>query len=63
MAVAAFLKTTPAPTDAEIDQSVTNICRCATYVRIRRAIHRAAALMRARPGNASPPATTPYLAR
>jgi aerobic-type carbon monoxide dehydrogenase small subunit (CoxS/CutS family) len=46
MSVAAFLKATPAPTDAQIDEGVTNICRCGTYVRIRRAIHRAAALMR-----------------
>jgi isoquinoline 1-oxidoreductase subunit alpha len=46
MAVSAFLKTTPRPTDAQIDESITNICRCGTYVRIRRAIHRAAALMR-----------------
>lgn len=46
MAVSAFLKTNPAPTDAQIDESITNICRCGTYVRIRRAIHRAAALMR-----------------
>ena len=47
MAVAAFLKSTPAPTDAQIDEGITNICRCGTYVRIRRAIHRAAGLMRA----------------
>jgi isoquinoline 1-oxidoreductase alpha subunit len=46
MAVSAFLKTNPAPTDAQIDESITNICRCGTYVRIRRAIHRAAAIMR-----------------
>ena len=46
MAVSAFLKTNPNPTDAQIDQGITNICRCGTYVRIRRAIHRAAALMR-----------------
>jgi aerobic-type carbon monoxide dehydrogenase small subunit (CoxS/CutS family) len=46
MAVSAFLKSNPNPTDAQIDQSITNICRCGTYVRIRRAIHRAAALMR-----------------
>ena len=46
MAVSAFLKGNPNPTDAQIDESITNICRCGTYVRIRRAIHRAAALMR-----------------
>ena len=47
MATAAFLKTNPKPTDAEIDANITNICRCGTYERIRRAIHRAAALMKA----------------
>ena len=46
MAVSAFLKTTPDPDDAAIDQSITNICRCGTYPRIRKAIHRAAGLMR-----------------
>jgi isoquinoline 1-oxidoreductase alpha subunit len=46
MAAAAFLKAHPAPTDAEIDENLTNICRCGTYARIRRAIHRAAALMK-----------------
>ena len=44
MAAAAFLKTHPAPTDAEIDQGMTNLCRCGTYPRIKKAIHRAAAL-------------------
>ncbi len=43
MAVAAFLTNNPKPSDADIDQNITNICRCGTYVRIRRAIHRAAA--------------------
>lgn len=43
MAVAALLKATPTPSDAEIDASITNICRCGTYPRIRKAIHRAAA--------------------
>jgi isoquinoline 1-oxidoreductase subunit alpha len=41
MAAAALLKQKPKPTDADID-GITNICRCGTYVRIRRAIHRAA---------------------
>ena len=44
MAAADFLKRFPDPTDAEIDANVTNICRCGTYVRIRKAIHRAAEL-------------------
>ena len=42
MAAAALLKEKPNPTDADIN-GITNICRCGTYVRIRRAIHRAAA--------------------
>jgi isoquinoline 1-oxidoreductase alpha subunit len=47
MATAAFLKTHPAPSDAEIDANITNICRCGTYERLRRAIHRAALSMKA----------------
>jgi len=47
MATVAFLKTNPNPTDADIDTNLTNICRCGTYERLRRAVHRAAALMRA----------------
>ncbi len=46
MAVSAFLSTTPDPDDVAIDQSITNICRCGTYPRIRKAIHRAAGAMR-----------------
>jgi isoquinoline 1-oxidoreductase subunit alpha len=42
MAAAALLDTTPQPTDAQIDQAMTNICRCGTYQRVRAAIHRAA---------------------
>jgi isoquinoline 1-oxidoreductase subunit alpha len=42
MAGAALLASVPAPSDAEIDASMTNICRCGTYDRIRRAVHRAA---------------------
>jgi aerobic-type carbon monoxide dehydrogenase small subunit (CoxS/CutS family) len=42
MAAAALLKVKPRPTDAEIDAAITNLCRCGTYVRIRRAIHMAA---------------------
>lgn len=44
MAAAAFLKTTPQPSDADIDQGISNLCRCGTYPRIRKAIHVAAAL-------------------
>ena len=46
MAAVAFLKEHPKPTDADIDANLTNICRCGTYVRIRSAIHRAAAEMK-----------------
>jgi isoquinoline 1-oxidoreductase subunit alpha len=42
MAAAALLKAIPRPTDAEIDENITNICRCGTYPRLRAAIHRAA---------------------
>ena len=42
MAVADFLERFPRPTDADIDKNITNLCRCGTYVRIRKAIHRAA---------------------
>ncbi len=42
MTAAALLATNPAPTDADIDRAMTgNLCRCGTYQRIRRAIHRA----------------------
>jgi len=42
MAAAALLESNPKPSDAEIDDAITNICRCGTYERIRRAVHRAA---------------------
>jgi isoquinoline 1-oxidoreductase alpha subunit len=42
MAAASLLAENAAPTDADIDEAMTNICRCGTYSRIRRAIHRAA---------------------
>ncbi len=42
MAAAALLAQTAHPTDADIDEAMTNICRCGTYQRIRAAIHRAA---------------------
>ena len=45
MSAAALLARTPKPTDADIDAAMNgNICRCATYLRIREGIHRAAAL-------------------
>jgi isoquinoline 1-oxidoreductase alpha subunit len=42
MAVAALLKEKPQPSDADVDQAITNICRCGTYARIRVAIRTAA---------------------
>jgi len=52
MSAAALLASNPAPTDADIDAAMSgNICRCGTYPRIRKAIHRAAEL--ARDGDAS----------
>ena len=42
MAVAALLKDTPQPTDADIDATITNICRCGTFQQVREAIHAAA---------------------
>ena len=42
VAVVALLGQRPKPTDEEIDASITNICRCGTFVRVRRAIHAAA---------------------
>jgi isoquinoline 1-oxidoreductase alpha subunit len=45
MAASALLANKPRPTDADIDAAMNgNICRCATYLRIRQAIHRAAGL-------------------
>jgi isoquinoline 1-oxidoreductase subunit alpha len=45
MAVVALLRDKPRPTDADIDATITNICRCGTYQRIRAAIHAAAGAM------------------
>ena len=42
IAAIALLESNPQPTDADIDAAITNICRCGTYPRIRKAIHRAA---------------------
>jgi len=52
MAASALLERKPSPTDADIDEAITNICRCGTYQRVRAAIHRAA-------GNSAATATTP----
>jgi isoquinoline 1-oxidoreductase subunit alpha len=42
MAAAALLAKNPRPTDRDIDEAMTNICRCGTYQRIREAVHLAA---------------------
>ncbi len=42
MTTSALLRTTPSPTDAQIDAALTNICRCGTYTRLRAAVRRAA---------------------
>ncbi len=47
MATVDFLKKYPQPSDDEINQNITNLCRCGTYARIRKAIHRAAELIAA----------------
>jgi isoquinoline 1-oxidoreductase alpha subunit len=39
MAAVALLKDKPNPTDADIDDAITNICRCGTYQQVREAIH------------------------
>ena len=43
MAVAALLKEKPKPTEADIDNAITNICRCGTYQQVRAGIHAAVA--------------------
>ena len=42
MAVVALLRAQPHPSDDDIDAGITNICRCGTFVRVRKAIHAAA---------------------
>ena len=43
MSAAALLATKPKPTDADIDEAMSNLCRCGTYTRVREAIHAVAA--------------------
>jgi isoquinoline 1-oxidoreductase alpha subunit len=52
MSTLALLARNPAPTDADIDASITNACRCSSYHRVRKAIHRAAELMKEQGGRA-----------
>ena len=47
MAVTALLAETPSPSDQDIDAAITNICRCGTYDRVRKGIHRAAEIVAA----------------
>ena len=49
MATAALLAANPRPTDRDIDEALSNLCRCGTYSAIRRAIQRAIALLQATP--------------
>jgi isoquinoline 1-oxidoreductase alpha subunit len=42
MAAAALLRKIPKPTDADVDAAITNLCRCGTYPRVRRALRRLA---------------------
>lgn len=46
MAAAALLDRIPNPSDDDIDSGITNICRCGTHIRIRKAIHEAAAQLK-----------------
>jgi aerobic-type carbon monoxide dehydrogenase small subunit (CoxS/CutS family) len=63
MSAAALLEKNPKPTDADIDAAMAgNLCRCATYVRIRAAIHSAAAKLAAMHGGASVPAAAAAMA-
>jgi isoquinoline 1-oxidoreductase alpha subunit len=55
LATVALLSTKPEPTDQEIDSAITNVCRCGTYNRVRKAIHRASELMTASAEDAVPP--------
>ena len=47
MATAALLEKVPDPTDKDIDENIINVCRCGTYYRMRKAIHRAAEIKNA----------------
>jgi isoquinoline 1-oxidoreductase subunit alpha len=55
MAAAALIEKNPAPSDADIDAAITNICRCGTYPRIREAVRRAARVKAGRESLAAAP--------
>jgi isoquinoline 1-oxidoreductase alpha subunit len=44
MAAVSLLEKNPRPTDTDIDRAMTNLCRCGSYARVRKAIHAAAAI-------------------
>ena len=46
MAAVSLLERKPNPTDKDIDRGMLNLCRCGTYVRVRKAIHRAAEMLK-----------------
>lgn len=50
MAVTEFLRRFPEPNDDDIDANLTNLCRCGTYTRMRKAIHHAAKIIRLESG-------------
>jgi isoquinoline 1-oxidoreductase alpha subunit len=59
MSAAALLAKTPKPTDAQIDTAMNgNLCRCGTYLRIRKAVHHAAELASAAPHKRTTPASS-----
>ena len=53
MATAALLKKVPKPTDEDIDKNIINVCRCGTYYRMRKAIHKAAEIQAEKDTNES----------
>ena len=46
LSAVSLLKRKPNPSDQDIDRGMLNLCRCGTYVRVRKAIHRAAEMMK-----------------
>lgn len=59
MTAAALLAKNPNPSDADIDNALDgNLCRCGTYLRIRKAVHRGAELLRAQTTSTAKPATS-----
>ena len=55
MAAAALLAKNPSPSEADIEREISNLCRCGSYVRIRKAILRAAEIAREENGNSGEP--------